>query len=65
MVDAPCVAHPGSESADQLEHHIGERALVRHHTLDAFRTSILLVLLEVPIGRCGPWLIAPTDPMAR
>jgi len=30
------VAHPGAQAADELRHHVGERALVGDAALDAF-----------------------------
>ena len=37
------VAHAGPEAAHQLEDHVAQRALVRHHALDAFRDQLLLI----------------------
>src|SRR5579885_2957214 len=53
-VAAARVAHAGAQAADELRHHVGERALVGDAPLDAFRDEFRLdldLVLRVTILR--------------
>lgn len=57
------VAHGRTETADELEKHIGHMALVGDLSFNAFRHQFLRILLEIAVLASA--CMAPREPMPR